>query len=291
METHTLVRIIAKTHYAQNVATNVDVVMGGMPIPTGGKLISVQGELHVITFTEDRPMVGFFGYGFAGELVPIVESDVSDDYQEIWNNVVVKASTLTSVAGTNNLDFDWDTADTGPAVELGEVDVDALLGLTQGVKEIFPPRLEWISWAKSRQGGFVAGTPDDWQPSDFKTFRARPNLVADVPSAAILAISNPLMDQTQVASADTTPTGEAQWFMLQNMTDTLREMAKFQAGLSEVGAESPGSDASIIIQEIIAKAPVTDSALFLDNQWTALCSATWVLDFPGDSIPNTIDGS
>lgn len=282
--------VIARTHVAQSIGTNADVVMGGMPIPTGGKLLSVQGELHIIAANEDQPVIGFNGYGFGGELVPIVESDVADDYQEIWNNVVVKASNLTTTAGTNNLDFDWDTADSGPAIEPGEVDVDALLGLTQGQKTFIEPRMNWVSWAKNRQGGFIAGTPDDWQPSDFKTFRSKRRLTADVPSAAILAVSNPLFDTVIAASADLTPANEGGWYMLQNMRDTMRELGKFQAGLSDTGAESPGADASALIETIIAKSLVTDAALFLDIAWIAMCSATWVIDYPDDSIPRTLDG-
>jgi hypothetical protein len=286
-----MVRIVARTHGAQHVAANSDVVLGGMPIPTGGRLINVSGELHLITANEDQPLQSFYAYGFAGEVVPIVESDVADDYQEIWNNVVVKASTLTTSAGNNNLDFDWDTADSSPTIEPGELDVDALLGMTQGSKEIFAPRIEWISWAKNRQGGFVAGTPDDWQPSDFKTFRSARPIVAEVPSAAMLTISNPNLDQVISAAADLTPASEAQWYMLQNMEDTMKEVGKFQAGLSEIGAETPGDIASILLQTIVAKAPVTDTGLFRENAWTAMCSATWILEFPDDSIPNTLDGS
>lgn len=283
-------KLIARTIGAQAIPTNSDVVLGAMPIPIHGTLESVQGEVHIMASVEDAPVIGFYGWGFSGELVPIVAADVADAYQDIWDNVVIKASDLTITAATNNLDFDWDTADSGPAIEPGEVDVDALLGMAAGQKTFIEPRMEWVSWAKNKQGGFVAGSPDDWQPSDFKTYRSARRLVADVPSAAILTISNPLLDDTRTAAADLTPSDEAEWYMMSNMEDTMRELGKFQAGLSEIGAESPGANASALIQELIAKPMVTDSGLYLDIAWTAMVTATWVIDYPGDSIPRTIDG-
>lgn len=282
--------IIARTNGAQAIATNTDVVLGAMPIPIGGTLLSVQGELHVISANEDQLVVGYYGYGFSGEMVPIVAADITDSYQDIWDEVVIKASDLTVSAATRTLDFDWDTLDTGPAIEPGEVDIDSLLGMNQGQKTFIEPRMEWVSWAKSRQGGFIAGTPDDWQPSDFKTFRSKRRLTADAPSAAILAFSNPLFDDVRAAAANGSPDDEGEWYLLQNMEDTMREVGKFQAGLSEVGAESPGANASGVLEEIIAQPLLTDSGLFLDIAWTAMCSATWVIDYPGDSIPKTIDG-
>lgn len=282
--------LIAKTHGAQGVSTNSDMVLGAMPIPRGGRLISVQGEIHMMTSTEDQLIQGFYAYGFSGELVPIVAADVADAYQDIWDNVVVKASDLTITAGTNTLDYDWDTADSGPAIEPGEVDVDELLGMNAGQKTFIEPRLEWVSWAKNKQGGFAAGTPDDWQPSDFKTFRSKRSVVADVPSAALLTISNPLLDDVRAAAANISPSGEDEWYMMANMEDTMKELGKFQAGISEVGAESPGANASAMIQELIAQPMLTDSGLFMDIGWISMVSATWVIDYPGDSIPKTIDG-
>lgn len=283
-------KLIARTNGAQAVAANADVVLGAMPIPKGGTLLSVQGEVHVISADEDKPVIGFYGYGFAGELVPIVASDVADAYQDIWDNVVVKASDLTTSAGTNTFDFDWDTADTGPMIEPGEIDIDALLGMGAGQKTIIEPRIEWISWAKNRQGGFIAGTPDDWQPSDFKTFRSKRRLTAEVPSAALLTVSNPLLDDVRGAAANISPSGENEWWMMTNMEDTMRTLGKMQAGLSETGAETPGSESAQMLKELVAQPLLTDSGLWLDASWIAMVSATWVIDYPSDSVPRTIDG-
>lgn len=284
-------KVIARTVGARTIGSNADRVLAAMPIPKGGTLESVQGELHVLASIEDQPVLRFYGYGFSGEMVPIVAADEAQAYQDIWEEVVVKASDLTQSSATNTLDFDWDTADTGPAIEPGEVDIDALLGMGQGQKTIIPPRMEWVSWAKNRQGGFTAGTPDDWQPSDYKTFRSKRRLKAEGPSAALLALSSPVFDDIRTSGAHLSPNGEARWYMLQNMADTMRELGKFQAGLSEIGADRPGEDASAIVEELIASPMLDESTTLYENiSWNALCVATWVIDYPGSSIPNTLDG-
>jgi len=284
-------KIIARTIGARAVASNTDRVLLAMPIPKGGVLESVQGELHILASTEDQPIAKIMAYGITGEMVPIVAADGPTEYQDIWDNVVIKALDPTQSAGTIRLDFDWDTAVTSPAVEPGEIDTDRLLGMTQGQKTFLGPTLEWISWAKNRQGGYTAGTPDDWQPSDFKTFRSRKRLVADGPSAALIAVSSPSLDDLREEAAHLSPATESQWYMMQNMRDTMNEVGKFQAGLSELTAETPGLDASALIEELIAPSMLDENTtIYLATGWIAFASATWVIDFPNSSIPNTLDG-
>lgn len=283
-------RVIARTIGAKTSAPNSDTVVCAVAIPKGGKVLSVQGELHVVG-EEAQPVDDFMAYGFMAELIPIIDPTTQITFQALWDNVVVKASDPTNSAATNALDFDWDTADTGPAIEPGEMDIDELLGLTQGQKEIIAPRLEWLSWAKSRQGGFAAGTPDSFLPSDFKTFRSKKTVVADVPSAAVIAFSNPLLDDLVEEANFVPPITEGDWYMLANMDHTLIKFAEINAGLTEVGAESPYSQASTLIANLVAPRMLDESTtLYNALTYDVLCVATWVLEFPSDTIPNSIDG-
>lgn len=283
-------RVIARSVGAQQIAGNVDRVVVSMPLPKGGKLISVHGEVHIIG-EEDQPTNRFMAWGMSGVLVPIPDPETAITFNALWDNVVVKAADPTLVAATNLLDFDWDTANTGPEIEPGEMDIDALLGLTQGQKEFIPPRLSWMSWAKGRQGGFIAGTPDDYLPSDFKTYRSKRALVADVPSALMIAVSSPVLDEVELLAANTTPASSAQWYQLQNMDETMRDFAKMQAGLTDAGAISPYFDATALIADLVARDMLDESGtLFNSVSWTTLVTATWLLDFPGNSLPKTLDG-
>lgn len=272
------------------MAGGTDQVLAALPLPKGGKLISVTGELHMVG-EESQDTGKYMAYGIGGELVPIVDPETAINFQSLWDDVIVKSNDPSQTAATTRLDFDWVTNDATPQIEPGEMDIDALLGLTQGQKEFLPPRLEWVSWAKSRQGGFVAGTPDTFLPSDFKTFQSKRRLTADTPSALLIGISSPSLDEVEENATWLSPSSAAEWYMFQNMRETLRDMAKAQAGLTEAGAESPYANASQLITDLVARNMQDEAATqYNAMSWNALLSATWVLDFPGDSIPNTIDG-
>lgn len=282
--------VVARTIGSLTVGGNTDKVLGAMALPKGGKLMSVQGEVHVIG-EEDQPTDKFMAYGFSGQMVDIQDPETTQQYQDIWDDVVVKASDPIGVAATNNLDFDWLTNDTVPEIEPGEMDIDALLGLTQAQKEFIPPRLEWISWAKNKQGGFIAGTPDDFLPSDFKTFRSNRKLVAETPSALMLTVSSPVLDETQVIAAHSPPSSAGEWYMLANLKETMRDFGKMNAGLTEAGAISPYLNASVLIGDTVAPDMIDESTTqYNAMSWQALVVATWVLEFPSESIPNTLDG-
>lgn len=283
-------RIISRTIGAKISTANSDEVLCALPIPKGGKVLSVQGELHVIG-QESLDIDNFMGYGFMGELVPIVDPTTAITAQALWDNVVVKAGDPTVSAGTNTLDFDWDTLDTGPAIEPGELDIDKLLNLVQGQKEIIAPRMEWLSWAKNKQGGWIAGSPDVFNPTDFKTFRSRKTVLADVPSMAMLAFSNPLLSDVLLEAAMVTPSTEGEWYMMANMDETLRDFGKINAGLIEVGAESPYAEASSLIRDLVAPDMLDETTTkYASQSYDVLCVATWVLEFPGESLPRTLDG-
>lgn len=277
-----------RTIGAHTVSSGADEVVAGAYLPKGGKFHSVQGELHAIS-NGSKSVLLIQGYGFGGEMIELDES-TSSDYDEIWDEQVVKAADFTTVADTNVIDWDWLTEDVGPAIVPGQSNLNALVGMEVGSKEIIPPRMEWLSWAKSRQGGWEVGTPDTYNASDFKTFRSNRKLVADRPSALMLAFSAPALDEVRLITADKTPANLGEWWMLSNMRETLRDMGKMQAGISETGAESPMVDASQVIADLVAPDMSDPStSLFAPTTWTVFCTATWHLELPGDSLPNTLD--
>jgi len=283
-------RVIARTIGSQTVGAGTDRVLVGMPLPKGGKFISVSGEIHMIG-EESQDTSKFMAYGLSGQMVPVLDPQVSITYNALWDNVIVKASDPVAVAGQTNFDWDWDALTTAPEIEPGEMDIDALLGMTEGQKEFLPASLEFVSWAKSRQGGFILGTPDVFLPSDFKTFRSRRTLVAEEPSMLLIGVSSPSLDEVEVIGAQLSPSSVGQWYMLQNMEETLRDMGKAQAGIIEAGAESPYENATTLIRQLIAKDMLDETTTQYNGQsWQAMISCTWLIDLPGDSLPKSLDG-
>lgn len=283
-------KVIRRTIGAQTVAAGIDRVVGSAFLPKGGKLLSVHGELHVVG-EESRPVDNFTAYGFSGSMVPIVDPETAIGAGNVWDNAIVKALDPILAAAGVGLDLDWINADTSPEIEPGEIDVDALLGMTQGQKEFMSPRLEWMSWAKSRQGGWAAGTPDTYLPSDFKRFSSKIKLTADEPSLCMVGFSSPSLDDVRLQAADLTPGSAAEWYMLQNMKETLRDMGKMQAGISATGDLVEGVSATNLIMDLVAPSMLDESTtLYETATYDVLCVMTWFLELPDEDLPKMLDG-
>lgn len=281
-----------KTVIAGLLAAGADVVCAWAPIIPGGTLLEVTGELHMIgpaAATGVTDTDSFSAFGFGGELVPDVDPENSIDFNALWDNMVSKPVEMNIVGNAGEMDWDWDTGDATPQVEIGEIRLNQLTGLDDPTKQIFPPRYEFTSFAKGRQGGFQAGTPGFYQPTMYKTFRSRRKLMADkLPHYALLAVSSPDMDQEQTTK--TTLSGEAPWQMLMHLKDAMSDMWKMQtATLTESGAESPYDDVSLVIEDLIAPEmiqPATD--LIIPTAWSFLCTANFRMEFPDSSTPRTL---
>lgn len=257
------------------------------PIPDGAKLLSVTGELHVIG-SEAAPTNQLSAYGFSGELVPVIDPDGSIDINTLWDNMVTKPVDPTTTASTTMLEFDFDTGQTDPDVEPGDIDLQDLTGLLDPTKQIFSPHIEWMSFAKGAPIATAAGTPDTYTPRSYKTFRSMRTLEAEGASYALLAVSSPLLGDEQTGeNIESTPKA---WAIMENIRNVMEDLWKMQVGMVEAGAESPYAEGVSFIAELLAPKMINPASTLLDPmQLTVFCMADWVLEFPGNSIPNTLD--
>lgn len=280
--------VIRNTTTVDTVPAGQDKVAAWAPIPQGGKLISVAGEVHVIG-TEGRPVNKFAAYGWSGELVPIMDPDTSIGLNTLWDNMVVKPVEPTTSAGNSTVDWDFETANQEPDVEPGEVDIVDLTGLVDPTKSIMDPQIEWLSAAKGTPIAVFGATPDTYTPRSYKTFRSSRGLVADMPSYALLAFSSPLLGDTQ--SSVSTPSTIKKWAILENLRNVMEDFWRINTGMIEAGAEDPYSLISTNVANLVAPDMVDPSDLMDPQTYTFMCRATWVLEFPGSSIPNTLEGN
>lgn len=280
-------RVLSRTIGSADITAGTDQVVGWCPVPEGGKVLGVQGEIHIIG-AEAQAVGVFQPWGYSAHLIPVDDAETALDIQTLWDQVVVKSLDPSSSAGTVTVDLDSDTADTTPEIEPGEMDINDLLGLTIEEKELIRPQLRWMSWAKSRQGGFIAGTPDTYNPTDFETFRSSRRLTADAPSMALIGISSPNADEE--VTTITTPGTVGEWGILSNMELAMNQMLLGQIGLTEVGAETPYADIAGFIGELAAPDMLTPASTITAMTLSVLCVATWMVDLPDTSIPGTIDG-
>lgn len=285
-------KIIRRTVMAGLIAAGADSVVAFAPVPPGGTLEAVTGELHLIgpaAATGVTDTDSFSAFGFGGELVADPDPENTIALDALWDTMVSKPVTMNVTAALGTAEWDWDTADLSPQVELGVMNQNQLTGMGDPTKTIMEPRFEFTSFAKGRQGGFQAGTPGFYQPTAYKTFRSQRKLRAEkFPHYALLALSSPDMDEEQTTK--TTLADIQPWAILSHLREAMQDMWKIQIpGLTQSGAVSPYDQMSLAIENLVAPEmiqPATD--LIIPTAWTWMCSAAFVLDFPDSVLPRTL---
>lgn len=280
-------RVIRKTTAALSVAVGADEVLAWAPLPTGAKLLSVSGEINIVG-PESLAISKFAAYGFSGYVIPVVDPTAALALKTTWDTMVVKNQVPTPQAATATIDYEWDIADTNEVIQPGRGTFEGITGMgAEKSKEIFRPRIEWMSFAK-RPVGFVAGTPDTYQPISHKTMRSQMKITAEEPSYAMLAITNPAL--TEVEETPLTDGNVGLWGMGMHLKEMIRDFWRIQAGLIEAGAESPYADATTYIQELVAPDMLDESTTLYGNTaaLTAHVDVTWVLEFPDGDPVNTL---
>lgn len=278
--------VVRETVMAGAVTIGGDKICGYAPIPQDGKLISVEGEVHVF-LDEETPVKQVRGYGISAEMVPVVDPDDVTALDSMWDNMVTKQSDAVVAAATVGVDFDYDTLDTAPDVEPGEVDLNRMTGLLNPTKRIFEPHMEWMSFAKGPGRGFlrVDSADDHYIPTSYKTFRSRRRLVAEkMPHYALIALSAPSMDDEETSHSSITAAGN--WGILGNLDNVMDDFWRINAGLVEAGAESPYAEISAQIEDLVAP-PIHQPATGVIGPATSLTfmvACKWVMDFPEESF-------
>jgi len=277
-------KIVRKQITGAVVGADTDKVVAWAPVPEGGKVLSVQGALH-IQGAEEKQVQQIYGYGFSGEVAPMVDPDFAGTLDTLWDYEVTKPSDVQVVAGgslTTGLEFDWDTALASPDVEPGQLDVNAMLNAFTPTKSLIEPRLEIVSYMKNNNGTYheEESADDQWMPTDYKTFRSRRKVKAESgPAYAMLAFSSPTFDQEETAPDLVNDLKE--WTMLGNLDSILQDMWKIQAGAMEAGAIEPYASAAKLIEKLVAPPIVQPgTAILVPQTWTVLTETTWLLDFP-----------
>lgn len=274
---------------AQIIAANADKVVAWAPIPPGGTLVGVTGEIHVMG-AEARTIVETSVYGFSGRVEPVIDPDGVLNMDTFWDNMVSKPGSV-AIDGTVQLDYDWDTTDTDPDVSIGEMDINAVSGMPDQGSDIFKAQLEHLSFAKNGRG-WAAGTPDTWVPTDYKTFRSSKKISAGkLPAYAMLAFSSPIIDQEETAHTMLGGADSARdWALLSNLRNVMQDFWRINTGMIEAGAESPYAEASLAIENLAAPEIVQPAtAIIKTDSFTVVCQTQWVLEFPDSMVKGVID--
>ncbi len=231
-----------------DLVTAGDEVMAGCLIPSECVQNNVWGEVHVISdisMTWEDAML----YGADGWLIPDVDPDSSEPWDEVWDKHVDKAQDVSS----GGFDLDIALADTGPVWEPGEVNLARIMDMSvlQDDHQWFRRR-KMVTFASSPSGyEVVAAGADKYIPVDVFKVRSRKNIMADVMSVSLFGLSLPANNAVTTAEGST-PANEKEWMQIKYLEVVLEQAWMHLVGLVEAGAETPWEDASLLIQSYLA---------------------------------------
>ncbi len=273
-------RLISRKLSSAAVAANTDQVVGAVPIPPGGKLLKVNLEQAVISpVLAALPINKAVMYGCSGWVVPMVDPDAAQSYNNAWDTLVPKEQDATNLA----LDLDSGTTVTTPESEPGMMDANALFEANVMMPKKFFGRERLLTYAGT---GPVVGAAavDTWTPGEQYVTKMSPNIYCQMHSYGLMGFSSPALSSTG-STIWAVPT-EQEWSILQYLEKFLDMMLVDAIGLTETGAETPYEEANQFIAELLEDFVFETTADdFHPQTWTVFTKSTWDIMTPG--TPNT----
>lgn len=281
--------VFRHTLAAKNFAGGVDVILGDCPLPMETSQLQVWGELHVVN-REANPMEWDTAtmYGTEGRVIDVADPDTALDVETLWDNRVPKDADVASGV----FDLDPATTNAGGFFEVGEPNIDALMGMS----DLQPNNLWWtnrkiLSWANNRVG-LTAGTPDTYVIADLQKIRSTKRVTAEDYCWSLFAVGMPSFGD--VDAARLTYESEALWMQTKYMDVVLEQAWMELVGLTEAGAETPWTDAALAIQRFVEPEPVfataSATANFNDTSMFSWCEMTFQVEVPGRKEVGVISG-
>lgn len=259
------------------------------PVPAECMQHNAWGEMHLVNQEADpADWDEATLYALEGWVIPVPDPDTALDLQTLWDRFVPKDADVS--AGI--FDLDPATADTGPFLELGEVNIDALMDMSNLRSENqWYSRKKLLSFANNRVG-IVAGTPDTSIIADVQKIRSRKTISAEYMSWSLLAIAMPAAGD--VDASRSTYASEALWMQTKYMDVVLEQAWMEMVGLVEAGAETPWTEAALAVQDLVEPEPVFvvagNTAQFNARSLHVWCTGTFELEVPGRREVATISG-
>lgn len=268
------IRTFPKMYSAVAVATGADLVMYAFPLPPGAV---VNGAwMDVATMVPDVDVSSAIHQSIFGYIVPVLDMDAGVTPDVIWDNQIPK-----DVADdtADLLDIDFDTADISPVLELGDVNINAMLDFETGPRQTFK-RETILNFPKS-PFGFKTGTPDTYYAMDTFRTKLRAKYTVKTPSYYLvgLGISTGADTDGSVFPAINT---RGEWMQLTYMQDALHDAMKAMAGLAVSGTQEPYTEAMILIHSYLEHVHEISAAQWGTGTVEAWGKMTMDITLPGD---------
>ncbi len=262
-----------------DVAAGADEAVCSWPVPNGGSINSVKGNVHVV-FVTPVDVLDVVAYGFEGWMLQT--DDIVTDFADqtaIWDTSVPKDD------GGEILDSNF-TANANSMFEPGEINAAQLFN-----QELLQPtrvfkREPMISLA-SRPVGFIAGSPSTFIPTDLFSVDMKGSYRSHFDGALVFGGGSPAWDVTPNNDiVQVLGTHQKSLYALAHIDDVLdKAMIDFLL-LTEAGAESPYDDIMTWLMGILDQVQEETSA----GAFTAGSITFTTKMIAGLLVPGTITG-
>lgn len=270
-----------ETYSARFITQATDAVIAWAEIPQNSKQVHASGEVHVVQGNAERgEQDEAYIYSCEGWVIPVEDPDTAQNIDTLWDTMLSKSGEFTSI-----VDIDTGTAQTNPRYAPGEGDITGLLGLNivEDSNQWFQ-RDKMLSYANSPRS-FVQQTPttdDSFTATDIFEYNTAKNIEADGYSMSLLGFGVPPMSDN--ASSISSPAGEAAWWSIMFLEETLRVAAIDILGLVETGAETPFEDMAAFMGAVLtpdALIPVGVNADLDGTDFHVFTKAQFMIQVPG----------
>ena len=234
------------------IVADQDQVVAVCPIPPGGRMLQVQGSVHVApegAIAIDEMLV----YGLHGYILPVLDPDLADSVDDIWDNLVPKGQNV-GTAGV--IDLDQTAEDLEPVWEPGLENLEQLLNIDVMNIAEFYSRQRVMSWASHPMLGHL-DTTLKYLPAEVARVKVNRGYSVRQPSMAMLGFSSPATTST-TATLQAAPT-EKEWGLMFFLKNTVLDMVTHALGTIEAGAESPYVEAAAFIARLVIATVIAET--------------------------------
>lgn len=247
------------------IDSNSDQVFLGVPIPPGGRVLQVQGKCAVMPSARLK-IEEVVAYGVKAFVMPVFDPDTQQTYDLLWDALVEKDQ-----VGSSLLDLDTSATDTTPEEELGEWDLQDVLGINATRMVEVYERERLISYPTHPMNAHLDTSVHYFWPAEAFNIRVMKPVFVEQPAMLLFGFSSPAMDRT-TTGLRSTPL-EREWAQMTYMDDTISDMVKNAAGLTASGTQEAGVEAQAMLAELVEDSVIEETA-----RANALLAVTWLLN-------------
>lgn len=270
------------------VGSGTDEVIGVMPIPKGGMLTNVWGDVHLVaTSNVDRDIAAY--YSCQGFIVPFLDDDDQLSVDTLWDREIPKDVDLSATPGVVDVDVTPETADATPVEEPGEVNFNRVFNIGNTAQRIYNrDRLLTVA-SRGLMEPVVSSQSDLWMPTDHFRIRDSKRYRVDATSYVMFAISNPNMDDMTTAN-EVTLSNEEQ-VMYENIELAMGLALPEIMGMTVTGAQSPFSDLAAMIELMVEPTTEEETAgAFGTHGFNVFTRFTYEVQFGAEGLKGPIAG-